>query len=567
VTAVPPAVRVDRARLAHARPGDRQRLASALDLASPAATGVAERALLLIPKMRVDRPLAHGVEGFANELIDRIRAAKVAARHGRPGAVPDICFFEDEVAVEVAIVRLWLAGERQPEGLCRAVPLADAPVMRWRRHLFADHRKLPRVISALAEAKLVAAWLARFTASELMAAADQLARAYGGALPAIAANGGASPKAVRRPPIPAADKPPGRPAAIVEAIVAARALTPDPAARVLLAIALVAARQPALVATRAFAAALAELSVAAVAPLARRAAAPRSGRDAMSPVPTKRPRPAALGTSPSPKADSARPAPISAPPPPVSLRSLTPPPPAANPVGGQPPEPPRSGASAMPAPGEAVAVASERAGLFFLLNIFLALGLYGDFTDPVRRVRGLSPFELLLLLGRHWLGPGLEADPVAPLLRSLAGLGPRERPGRHFEAPPWSVPADWLAPWPRGRPRTFSRRFGASRWHAGGFPIADRWRVPRSAAWLRRRWVACLALYVEARLMRAFAVESADDALAILLDRRGTIQIEPDRVEIMFALDAHPLAIRLAGLDRDPGWIPAAARSIGFRFA
>ena len=154
-----------------------------------------------------------------------------------------------------------------------------------------------------------------------------------------------------------------------------------------------------------------------------------------------------------------------------------------------------------------MAIASERAGLFFLLNIFLALGLYGDFTDPVRRVRGLSPFELLLLLGRHWLGPGLEADPIALVLRSLAGLGPRERPGRHFEAPPWKVPRDWLAPWPRGKPRAFSGRFGTSRWHAGGFPIVDRWRVPRPAAWLRRRWVTCLALYVEARLMRAFGLE------------------------------------------------------------
>ena len=55
--------------------------------------------------------------------------------------------------------------------------------------------------------------------------------------------------------------------------------------------------------------------------------------------------------------------------------------------------------------------------------------------------------------------------------------------------------------------------------------------------------------------------------MATLIERRGSIQVESDRVEILFALDAHPLAIRLAGLDRDPGWIPAAARNVGFRFA
>ena len=67
--------------------------------------------------------------------------------------------------------------------------------------------------------------------------------------------------------------------------------------------------------------------------------------------------------------------------------------------------------------------------------------------------------------------------------------------------------------------------------------------------------------------MRALGLENAREAVATLIERRGTIHVESDRVEIAFALDAHPLAIRLAGLDRDPGWIPAAGRSIGFRFA
>lgn len=567
MTAVPPAVRIDRARLAHARPGDRQRLASALDLASPAATGVAERALLLIPRMRVDRPLADGVEGFANELIDRIRAAKVDARHGRPGAGADICFFEDEVAVEIAIIRFWLAGERLPEGLRRAVPLGDAPVMRWRRYLLADHRRLPRIIAALVEAELAGAWLARFTAAELIAAADGLARFYGGALPRMVSSSGAPPRAEPRRPRPAPDKAASRPVAIIETVMTARALAPDAGPRVFLAIALLAARQPALVATQAFAGALAELSSVAAAPVARRAAAPGRGRKAIPPGAAKRSPRTAVGKPPSQTAGPARPAPISTPSVPGSVRSAAPIPPAVEPVRQQDAGPPRAASGVVPAPGEALAVVSERAGLFFLLNIVLALGLYGDFTDPVRRVRGLSPFELLLLLGRHWLGPRLEADPIALVLRSLAGLGPRERPGRHFEAPAWQVPSDWLAAWPRGRPRAFPGRYGTSRWHAGGFPIADRWHVPRSAAWLRRRWVACLACYVEARLIRALGLENGREALATLIERHGSIQVESGRVEILFALDAHPLAIRLAGLDRDPGWIPAAARSIGFRFA
>ena len=298
MTAAPPAVRVDRARLANARPGDRQRLASAFDLASPAATGVAERALLLIPKCGSIVPLAAGVEGFANELIDRIRAAKVAARRGAPAAASGICFFEDDVAVEVAIVRAWLAGERLPEGLRRAVPLGDTPVMRWRRHLFADHRKLPRVIAALVEAGLTTQWLAVFNGGELIAAADGLARAYGGALPGIVARGGARPRAVPRRPRPAPVHEASRPTAIVEAIGTARALVPDASARHFLAVALLAARQPALVATQAFAASLAELSSAAFIPAAPRGKAPERGRNAIPPGAAKQSARKAAGSRP-----------------------------------------------------------------------------------------------------------------------------------------------------------------------------------------------------------------------------------------------------------------------------
>jgi hypothetical protein len=37
-------------------------------------------------------------------------------------------------------------------------------------------------------------------------------------------------------------------------------------------------------------------------------------------------------------------------------------------------------------------------------------------------------------------------------------------------------------------------------------------------------------------------------------------------LEVGFSLETYPLEIRLAGLDRDPGWIPAAGRTVRFRF-
>jgi hypothetical protein len=36
---------------------------------------------------------------------------------------------------------------------------------------------------------------------------------------------------------------------------------------------------------------------------------------------------------------------------------------------------------------------------------------------------------------------------------------------------------------------------------------------------------------------------------------------------VQFPLAGHPLPLRIAGLDRDPGWLPAAGLAIRFHFA
>jgi len=37
-------------------------------------------------------------------------------------------------------------------------------------------------------------------------------------------------------------------------------------------------------------------------------------------------------------------------------------------------------------------------------------------------------------------------------------------------------------------------------------------------------------------------------------------------LDLFFELSEHPLEIRLAGLDRDPGWVPAAGRFVRFHY-
>lgn len=161
---------------------------------------------------------------------------------------------------------------------------------------------------------------------------------------------------------------------------------------------------------------------------------------------------------------------------------------------------------------------SDFAGLFFLLPAFTALDLYGDFTRPHVMLPGLSPFALLWWLGRHWRGRRFLADPLAPWLRDAAGLAPHEPVSRWFQ-PPEPLPP--------------------------------------------HRWLAGLATRLHARLALATGHRRP---LALLLAQPGTLIERGEHITLAFPLAHHPLPLRLAGLDRDPGYLPAAGRSIGFEF-
>jgi hypothetical protein len=44
------------------------------------------------------------------------------------------------------------------------------------------------------------------------------------------------------------------------------------------------------------------------------------------------------------------------------------------------------------------------------------------------------------------------------------------------------------------------------------------------------------------------------------------VLVTDTRVDIVIQLAEHAIEVRLAGLDRDPGWIPAAGRDVRFHF-
>lgn len=163
---------------------------------------------------------------------------------------------------------------------------------------------------------------------------------------------------------------------------------------------------------------------------------------------------------------------------------------------------------------------SACAGALYMLPIAVHLGWYGDFTQPRARGLALHPADLLDLLAQHVLGTPWATDPLPALLAAWAGRGREEPAGRDFVPPHGQALAGWVA----GRADELAMR------------AADALGEPAAAV---LPWLAC---------------------------RAGRVSLSDAELVARFDLASHPLAIRLAGLDRDLGWLPAGGRSVRFQF-
>ena len=82
-----------------------------------------------------------------------------------------------------------------------------------------------------------------------------------------------------------------------------------------------------------------------------------------------------------------------------------------------------------------------------------------------------------------------------------------------------------------------------------------------------QRWLDWLCGYLRARLARALGFPAGSTAaLTLLLQQSARVRTSATHVRVFFSLAQHPLEIRVAGLDRDPGWVPAAGRNFAFYY-
>jgi hypothetical protein len=263
-------------------------------------------------------------------------------------------------------------------------------------------------------------------------------------------------------------------------------------------------------------------------------------------------------------------------------------------------------------------IATRIGGVLYLIHALLDLGLPEAFETDWRLASTAGPWGTLDLLGRGLLGARfaeVAEDPLWAVLAELAGwpssAGVREGSLRTA----WRVPAGWPAK--LADPcDDFAWSAAAGRlrvWSAAGYLVADVRRGPdkpsrqarrelarlagrrAAAARLARapaadaplalplpplppgcpphlgRWLAAALPAVRRRLLLALAGRRAApgrrDPVARALAVRGRLYLTSSHVDLVLPLAAAELAARRAGLDRDPGWLPAFGRVVSFHFA
>jgi hypothetical protein len=242
-------------------------------------------------------------------------------------------------------------------------------------------------------------------------------------------------------------------------------------------------------------------------------------------------------------------------------------------------------------------IVTELGGVFYLLNVSLSLGLYGDFTTPAEPGLDLSIWDFVALVARRLLAAAHASDPIWRLLAQLSGRSADDNEVGHSFAPPtsWRLPPDWLHPFPERGPLAFAatpRRLRVR--HPAGFVLLDVPRAPGDAARqlqtelaaypslaigkARRatahgpprgpldRWLGWLTPYIAARLGRALGLVDGQKPAHLLCEHSARVYVTPSHLDVVLSLADLPIQVRLSGLDRDPGWIPAAGRIVAFHF-
>jgi hypothetical protein len=271
-------------------------------------------------------------------------------------------------------------------------------------------------------------------------------------------------------------------------------------------------------------------------------------------------------------------------------------------------------------PGEGLV--SGLGGVFYLVNLMCWLELPEVFEPDWRLASEVGPWGVLDLLARALLDeigePGSAEDAgrrraddaIWDLLAALAGRAPGTVPGPPSAgADAFRLPAAWLSRDAPGPTDLWWASEGARvrLWSARGYLLLDAPCSGRSAleevrralaalgvdrSWQltegayedaprdrltspllaglapgHRAWLAAVLPFVRRRLGRALGLDDHAAGLdTALLVRAARLYATSTHVDVVMRLDSVTLPVRLAGLDRDPGWLADFGRVMKLHF-
>lgn len=251
------------------------------------------------------------------------------------------------------------------------------------------------------------------------------------------------------------------------------------------------------------------------------------------------------------------------------------------------------------------------AGIFFLIDLMLYLDLPDAFEREWGLATAVGPWGVLDAIARWLLAVHDLHVTDDPLWEILARLDRREQgttPGVDLlPASSFHLPVAWLDPAAAGDLHWSADAEALRVWSSHGYPIVE---SPRSTSdpeiQLRSELapyahllsatelsesapapampvpagplvdglgegitgvLARMAPYLFDRLASALGAEPGDrSTIEKMLRRRGRIYATATHIDLVMSQDDIWLPVRLAGLDRDPGWSPRFGRVIQFHF-
>lgn len=206
-------------------------------------------------------------------------------------------------------------------------------------------------------------------------------------------------------------------------------------------------------------------------------------------------------------------------------------------------------------------VVIQLGGVFFLINLMEYLDLPDSFEAGCGLATGVGAIGTLEALARALSHPALEVtrgDPVRPLLAELDGRAPGEPPrGNGLRTEGLSLPAAWL-------------RDGDGSVVSGNKRTADLGSHLREERWPLRliQWLEFVMPFIHWRVAVALAAHDGEgpDLLTDLLLLPARVHVTDVHIDVVTSIDTVRVPVRLAGLDRSPGWVRSMQRVVLFHF-